>query len=171
MNSEAVRMLAYLGCSSVTLSRELSEPEIRSLPQGICEMILPVYGRARLMLLNHCPMRTYLGRSADRARCFLCSTGKGTAGTWLTDRLGARYPLFPLRLPEGCQVELMDSRPLHLAGKLKGLPALSWLLVFTDETLAVRRQSTAHYAALLKQECPLPLNIQGTVGRFAEGVL
>ena len=171
MNGEAITMLSYLGCESVTLCRELSKQDIQDLPKDVCEMILPVYGRTRLMLLNHCPMRTVMGLKQNREQCELCRQGKGAMGTCLTDRMKADYPLFPIRLPEGCQIELMADRPLHLSGLLKGLPKLSFLLVFTDETTAERLKITAHYAALLRGETPPALDMKGTVGRFLEGVL
>ena len=171
MNGEALALLSHLGCASVTLSRELSKQDIQDLPTDICELILPVYGRTRLMLLNHCPMRTAMGLKQNREQCELCRQGKGAMGTSLTDRMKADYPLFPLRLPEGCQIELMADKPLHLSGLLKGLPPLSWLLAFTDETEEQRLQITAHYAALLRGEPTAPLSIQGTAGRFLDGVI
>lgn len=171
MNGEAARMLAYLGCRSVTLSRELAEKEAADLPRDECELILPVYGRARLMLLNHCPMRTRLGLRAGRASCELCAQGKGAAGACLTDRMGAEYPLFPIRMPEGCEIELMADKPLHLSGRLAGMRDLSWLLTLTDEAPDLRLAVTAHYAALLRGETPPALSVRGTWGRFLEGVL
>ena len=171
MNGEAITMLSHLGCESVTLSRELSKQDIQDLPKDVCEMILPVYGRTRLMLLNHCPMRTVMGLKQNREQCELCGQGKGALGTHLTDRMKADYPLFPVRLPEGCQIELMADRPLHLSGLLKGLPKLSFLLAFTDETKEERIKIIAHYAALLRGETPPALDMKGTAGRFLDGVL
>ena len=171
MNGEAVKMLSHLGCESVTLSRELSKQDVQDMPANICELILPVYGRTRLMLLNHCPMRTAMGLKQNREECEMCRQGKGALGTVLTDRMKADYPLFPLRLPEGCQIELMADKPLHLAGLLNGLPKLSWLLAFTDETKEERLKITAHYAALLRGETLPALDIRGTAGRFLDGVL
>ena len=171
MNGETIRMLVHLGCQSVTLSRELSREEIADLPGCLCEYILPVFGRTRLMLLNHCPMRTVLGLKTGREACEMCRQGKGALGTALTDRMRADYPLFPLRLPEGCQIELMDQKPLHLAGQIKGLPPLSCLLTFTDESPSLRLEITAYYAALLRGEEPAPLPIRERTGRFLDGVL
>lgn len=172
MNGETVKMLSHLGCESVTLSRELSKQEILDLPRSACEMILPVYGRTRLMLLNHCPMRTALGLKEGRAQCRLCEEGRGARGTFLTDRMQADYPLLPLRLPEGCLIEMMDRKPLHLSGCLGGLPPLSWLLNFTFEGEDARQTITRHYAALLRGEAPPPLPIgESTRGRFPDGVL
>ena len=171
MNGEAVRMLSHLGCESVTLSRELAKREIAALPSNICELILPVYGRARLMLLNHCPMRTARGLTEGKAQCALCEASQGAAGTFLTDRMGARYPLFPLRLPEGCLIELMADLPLDLSGELNDLPPLSCLVCLTDEEADSRPAIVSHFAALLKGEYPAPLPGKFTWGRFREGVI
>ena len=170
MNGESIRLLASLGCKSVTLSRELSRREAEDLPAGLCEMILPVYGRTRLMLLNHCPARTVRRLEAGREACDLCARGQGADGACLRDRMGAEYPLLPQRLPEGCVISLMGSKPLHLSAWLKGLPPLSWLVTLTDETPERRRAIVAHYAALLRGETPPPLDVDGTAGRFRDGV-
>ena len=171
MNSESIKMLSRLGCKSVTLSRELCRSEILDLPLDICELILPVYGRARLMVLNHCPMRTKMGLQTGRESCELCRQGKGAMGTSLTDRMGAAYPLRPLRLPEGCQIELMGDKPLHLSGRLQGMEDFSWLLTFSDEPKEEQIRITAHYATLRRGDTPSPLEIKSTLGRFADGVL
>ena len=171
MNGEAVRMLRHLKCEGVTLSRELAKSEIKALPRDMGEIILPVYGRTRLMLLNHCPMRTMLGLSQGREKCDLCAKGKGAAGTHLTDRMSAEYPLSPLRLPGGCLIELLSDKPLCLSTLLSALPPFSFLAVFTDETAQVRAAVTRHFAALLRGDCPPPLEDRFTVGRFRDGVL
>jgi putative protease len=171
MNSESVKLLSHLGCTGVTLSRELSRSDISDLQKNLCELILPVYGRARLMLLNHCPMRTKMGLTANREQCELCRQGKGAMGTSLTDRMGAAYPLRPLRLPEGCQIELMADKPLHLSGHVQDMKGLSWLLTFSDEPEEEQLLITAHYAALRRGEAPGPLPLRGALGRFTDGVL
>lgn len=171
MNSESIKMLSHLGCKSVTLSRELSRSGILDLQKDICELILPVYGRARLMVLNHCPMRTKLGLQTGRESCELCRQGKGALGTSLTDRMGAAYPLRPLRLPEGCQIELMGDKPLHLSGRLQGMENLSWLLTFSGESAEEQLRVTAHYAALRRGETSKSPEIKSTLGRFMDGVL
>ena len=171
MNGQAIRMLSHLGLSSVILSRELSKKEIADLPAGICELILPVYGRTRLMLLNHCPMRTVMGLEKGREQCNLCEQGKGAMGTCLTDRMHAHYPLYPLRLPEGCQIEMLSDAPLHLSPALQGMLSLSFLLDFTDEDLSTQKKIIAHYQTILEGKNPPPLDIQGMMGRFSEGVI
>lgn len=171
MNGEAARLLSSQGCESVTLSRELSGADIADLPENLCEYILPVYGRARLMLLNHCPVRTQAGAASGRETCEMCARGQGAAGTHFTDRLGAEYPLFPQRLPEGCVISLMEGKPLHLSARLNGVRPLSWLLVFTDEDAASRLALTRYYAALLRGEKTEAPPVDGTLGRFLDGVL
>ena len=170
MNSEAVHLLSSLGISAVTLSREMSRSQLGSLPLDEAEVILPVYGRTRLMVLNHCPMRTVKGLSEGKDRCRMCTQGKGTADTALTDRLGAEYPLLPCRLPEGCIVELMADKPLHLSAYLDGVPPVSYLLTFSTETAEERQAVTAHYTACMKGESPALLSGIGTAGRFLNGV-
>jgi len=171
MNGEAIRMLSHLGCESVTLSRELSRSEISELPLGIAEMILPVYGRARLMLLNHCPMRTQMGLEKGKEACRLCEQGKGAINTCLSDRMHADYPLFPLHLPEGCLVELYADKPLHLAMEAAAFAHLSWLLNFTDEELPLCREIASYYAAVMRGENPPLPPVKGGMGRYIEGVL
>lgn len=171
MNGEAIKMLAHLGISSVTLSRELNRQEILDLPAGGCEMILPVYGRTRLMLLNHCPMRTQLGLEKGREQCSLCEKGKGAMGTVLTDRMQAHYPLYPLRLPEGCLIEMLSDRPLHLSSLLNGLSHLSYLVDFTDEDLPLQKKMIAHYKAIMQGKTPSLPDLRGTTGRFMDGVI
>ena len=171
MNGEAIRMLSHLGCGSVTLSRELSRSEISELPLGIAEMILPVYGRTRLMLLNHCPMRTEMGLEKGREACRLCEQGKGAMYTHLSDRMHADYPLFPMHLPEGCLVELYADKPLHLTMEAEGFSHLSWQLNFIDEALPLCLEIISYYAAVKEgQKSPAP-SVKGSMGRFMEGVL
>ena len=170
MNREAISLLAHLGCESVTLSRELAKADVARLPLDRAELILPVYGRTRLMLLNHCPVRAALGLEKGRTECRLCDQGKGAAHTALADRRGAEYPLWPVRLPEGCVLELLAAQPLHLSAHLTGMPPLSFLAVFTLENAAERQAILSHYAALLRGRAA-PLAVRGTVGRFLEGVI
>ena len=135
------------------------------------ETILPVYGRARLMVLNHCPMRTARHLAKGRADCRLCDTGKGAAGTCLTDRMHADYPLLPVRLPQGCVVELMADKPLFLpASMLQGLTGHSLLCSFTDEASSRQAAILQYYRALLDGKNPALPDVAGNRGRFLDGV-
>ncbi len=171
MNGESLHMLAILGCESAVLSREMARDDIAALSENTIEKILPVYGRARLMLLNHCPLRTALHLTAGRADCRLCAQGKGAADTCITDRMHADYPLLPTHLPEGCPSELLASTPLRLPEELlQGIPKLSFFCSFMEEPLALQQQILQYYRMLLDGDRPQPLSISGTCGRFLDGV-
>ena len=171
MNSETVKLLSHLGYLGCTLSRELRGDLAKSMPLHQTECILPVYGRTRLMVLNHCPMRTQKGMKQNRHLCTLCKEGRGAAGTFMTDRMGASYPLLPVHLPETCLVQLHAAVPLNLSDKANSHRACSWLIAFTTETESERLQVLRHFAALRKGEHPLPLPQKGTLGRYPDGVL
>ena len=78
------------------------------------QLILPAYGRARLMYLNHCPARTAKGLSGERKSCRLCEKNQGCLGQALTDRRGENFPLLPVHMDEGCVVQLLNSRARNL---------------------------------------------------------
>ena len=171
MNTETVNLLSHLGYSSCTFSREMKGEQIRRMSAAPAECILPVYGRTRLMVLNHCPMRTLKGMKANRHLCTLCERGCGTKGTFLTDRMGVSYPLVPIHLKETCLVQLYAAAPLNLSEKLQGHKDVSWLVHFTTENEEERQHILRHFAALRKGETPSPLRKKGVLGRYTDGVL
>ena len=171
MNSRAEGLLAAQNVRSVTLSPEMSAEEIAALPQAQLERILPVYGRVRLMTLAHCPERVYRGLSGGRAHCDLCARGEGVSGRCLTDRLRADYPLRPVRLPEGCRVDVLADKPLNLLVCQEALKKIdaSCLLSFTTEDRETALRVLAACRTLMEGGvASLP---GGTIGRFADGVL
>lgn len=171
MNSETVKMLAHLGASSAVLSREMKGTLLSSLPRDYAELILPVYGRTRLMVLNHCPMRTKMALKDGRNACRLCENGKGAENTYLTDRMGVSYPLLPQRLPEKCIISLHAGAPLDLSEKLDTCRDFTWLVSFTTETTEERQQTLQHFAALRAGKKAAPLSHKANPGRFLDGVL
>lgn len=142
-NSRAWNLLRGLGVTQAVLPRELSRKEIGELLEAAPEgrFILPVYGRARLMYLNHCPARTALGLRGDRSACRLCAAGRGCAGSSLADRRGETFPLLPVRMENGCLVQLLSCQVRSLNDRAER--HVSWLLDFTveaeEEALAVTR--------------------------------
>lgn len=130
-NRRAAQVLYAEGCEFVTASSELSAAELTTLMAGNPPMLVPAYGRAQLMLLHHCPARTYLGLSKGHATCRLCDEGKpdGLAGTALIDRRNTAFPLLRQRLPEGCLVRLMNSVPTDIVERVRraGWPAMMTL--------------------------------------------
>ena len=130
-NRRAAQVLYNEGCEFVTASSELSAAELNTLMAGNPPMLVPAWGRAQLMLLHHCPARTYLGLSKGHASCRLCDDGKADAlaGNTLIDRRNTAFPLLRQRLPEGCLVRLMNSVPTDIVGRVRqaGWPAMMTL--------------------------------------------
>lgn len=115
MNRRAAQFLLEQGCRFVTASSELSGAELRTLMQNHPPVVVPAYGREQLMLLHHCPARTYQGLTKGHAACRMCDqhSPDALAGQTLTDRRGTVYPLLRQRLPEGCLVRLMNALPTN----------------------------------------------------------
>ena len=130
-NRRAAQVLYAEGCEFVTASGELSAAELTTLMAGNPPMLVPAWGRAQLMLLHHCPARTYLGLSKGHASCRLCDDGKddALAGMALIDRRNTAFPLLRQRLPEGCMVRLMNSVPTDIVVRVRsaGWPAMMTL--------------------------------------------
>ena len=166
-NSRASRLLRCLGGTAQVLPRELSKSEIDVLLAAAPEasFILPVYGRARLMYLNHCPARTAMGLQGDRRGCELCAKGLGCAGQALTDRRGESFPLLPVRTENGCLVQLLSCQTRSLCGLAQ--KNISWLLDFTIESPEEAAAITRAYRTIMdggKAEIP------GSLERFDAGV-
>ncbi len=167
-NRQSASLLKDFGCHAVVCSRESSREDILDMGVIAPPFILPVYGRAGVMLLNHCPERTFRGLGGDKRTCTLCAAGEGTLGGRLTDHLGATFPLCPVRLPEGCLNVLMHHTPLHLSNKAIGK---RWLLTFSTETQDEALRITQHYSSLLRGGNRVdPLDIPLYLGRYDQGV-
>ncbi|MGI6686936.1 MAG: peptidase U32 family protein [Christensenellales bacterium] len=165
-NNRAAFVLRQQGARAICLSRELAEGEIIDLDESMAEWILPVYGRSRVMLLNHCPERVRRGLSANRAGCGLCDRGEGLRGQALADRYQAAYPLHPVHFPEGCLIEMYHHSPIHL---LDRAPRMSWLMDFVHETPEEALDVAQTYHDLMVGKSSA--TILPALGRFAEGVL
>ncbi len=130
-NRRAAQVLFEEGCAFATASGELSGAELATLMAGNPPLVVPAWGRAQLMLLHHCPARTYLGLSKGHAACRMCDDRKADAlqGTALIDRRNTAFPLLRMRLPEGCLVRLMNSVPTDIVARVRqaGWPAMMTL--------------------------------------------
>ena len=168
-NSRTKALLSSFGCRASVISPELSETEVRQLPAGDGGYILPAYGRQRLMILTHCPMRTFLGLDKGKEHCTLCDAGKGCAGTCMEDSFHASYPLFPIRFEEGCRVHLMSDQKLDLSlfGPELMKKNISLLLTFTDET---EEEIERVLDCFLKSDSLSAEGKAGWKGRFTRGV-
>lgn len=167
-NNMALKSLKDSGVCGIVLSRELSQDEITALSDDQLELILPVYGRAAIMQLNHCPERLRLGLSSNRANCSLCDRGIGILKEKLTDRKGCDYPLWPTHLPEGCLIGLYHHQTLHLSGvaPIKMSQLLDLRLLNQQGAIKV----VQHYHHLQMRRPPLEIG-ECHAGRFLKGVL
>ena len=167
-NTESLRFMREQGFASCTLPRELTFNELEALDKDILPLILPVFGRFPLMVLNHCPERTFRGYTEGHEQCLLCKKGNGVSGQSLIDRRNVAFPLYPVHLPEGCINYLLDAKPLHLSNRAKA--HFPWLINFTDESERECIDIIRHYAGLIGGDPTAELNIPPFVGRFEAGV-
>jgi len=144
MNHLAAQVLREQGCAFVTASGELSGVELTALLKHTPNAIVPAYGRTQLMLLHHCPARTYLGLKSGHAECRMCDVNSPDRleGTAFTDRRNAVFPLLRQRLPEGCLVRLMNSVPTDVVSRVR---AAGWspLMTLNGETGAALMEALA----------------------------
>ncbi len=155
---------------------ELSFEELCHISPPPIAPLLTVYGRERVMLLNHCPLRVAKGAGKGRASCSYGAkgeTGCPCTGATLTDRKGYRFPLQRLRTPEGCVVSVWNALPTDLRkqGKARKELGAGMLLNFTVESPQEQLGLVEEFAAL-RNEAPVPLkeNQKTTQGHFLRGV-
>ena len=167
-NAEALGMLDDMGINRVILSRELGKEDVESLTrqrlQGM-DLVLPVYGRARVMTLNHCPARLRAGKGSG-STCANCRRDGGHHAT-LSDQFGYTFPLQPMHMPEGCINHLLFHTPLHMG---KHAPRMSWLLDMTDESSEAAIRITKWYRALMDEQSLPDLDVPEYLGRWLDGV-
>lgn len=167
-NTQSMQVLKAHGVAGFVLSHELHIDEANALIDQDLPLLLPVYGRSEVMLLNHCPERSYRGLTGSQRSCRLCDAGEGSRGRHLVDRLGASFPLAPQRLPEGCLNRLLFHKPVHLMDRAFGR---RWLISLFDEPLDTALAIVRYYATLMRgdDDAPEP-PIPHFSGRLFEGV-
>lgn len=173
-NREALRGLAETAACAFTLWPEWTFIEQRELLPCPVPTLLKVYGRERLMLLNHCPERVARGLNARRESCALCtdlSMACGRRNAELTDRKGYLFPLTRTVFPEGCVLSVWNALPTDLRAwdaERRELGA-GMLLSFTVETPEAQLTLTRTFAALLRGEKVAPAE-NATAGHWKRGV-
>ncbi len=132
-NSATAKALAEMGAESVTLSPELTVPQMRDISSPV-EKRVTVYGRLPLMTVFRCAI-------SDGGKNCKCG-GSGFAGgrensvcrSSIRDRKGVEFPI--LALPD-CTNIIYNSVPLYMADKKNELlrtGADAWHFVFSDES-------------------------------------
>ena len=121
-NSVAVNSLWRMGMASVTLSMEMTMPQIRDVSKAAaCELLC--YGRMPLMVMENCLMKNRTGQ---------CSCHLGSIR--LTDKTGADFPV--IRDGGTCRSVLLNGKKLYWLDRREDLAQLGiWAsrLYFTTE--------------------------------------
>ncbi|MDY4062037.1 MAG: U32 family peptidase [Candidatus Limiplasma sp.] len=173
-NRRALEALRELPVSGFTLWPEWTEQEQRELMPLPLPALCPVYGRERLMILNHCPARVREGLSHGREACRLCRTPDQACGQTepvLRDQRGYAFPLRRTSLPGGCQVNVYNALPTDLRafdGERRALGA-GMLARFTTEPPEEQRHLTELFAAL-RDGLAVPPAVNVTAGHWRRGV-
>ena len=173
-NKEACESLLAYGSRWEVAWPELNEKEIQAIEGADRPFVQMVYGRNRLMTLNHCPARTRLSLTSGRDECNMCITGRkeSLVQKKLIDRKGYAFPLQPIHQKQGCVVEVLNSLPLNLFDQMnEKFPQRSILLDFTIET---PEEQLAILEAFVQKRRGEPAQNpvgQSTQGHFARGVL
>ena len=173
-NRRAMEALRELPVSGFTLWPEWTEQEQRDLLPLPMPALCPVYGRERLMILNHCPARVTRGLSDDREACRFCRTPDQACGQTeplFRDQRGYAFPVRRTAFPEGCRLNIYNALPTDLRacdGERRALGA-GMLVRFTTETPAEQLQITEIFAALRDGQ-PVPPAVNATAGHWRRGV-
>jgi len=109
LNIHTVAAYRAMGFDRVTLSLELTRPQLRDMCGA--GTALSVYGRAQLMQLSHCPVKEAEGWRGCR----------GFAGE-LTDEAGRSFPLHNIAQAEGCLVRVLNCLPTDITDLFGQLP-------------------------------------------------
>ena len=122
MNGETVIALKAMGFDRVTLSQELTKPQMRDIISR--DTAVYIYGRTQLMQLRHCPIR-------EHAVCQNCRDIPGS----MVDEAGRRFPLAPIKQSDGCLLRVLNCFPTDIIDLYPTLPQPAAVqLSFYDET-------------------------------------
>lgn len=120
-NAHTVAAYREMGFDRVTLSLELTRPQLRDI-SGVGTAI-SVYGRTQLMQLRHCTIKEQRG----------CKNCKGIAGI-MKDEAGREFPLRNIRQADGCLLRLLNCLPTDIIDLYGELPRPESIqLAFYDE--------------------------------------
>lgn len=176
-NREAARELLDGRIAFFTLWPELNAGELSALlpdTRGV-PALLTVYGRERVMLLNHCPERVARGLTGGRGACALCGPNDAACASpdaALTDRKGFRFPLTRVRMPEGCVLEMLNALPTDLSRQEARRRAMGagMRLRFTVEPPGGQLAVTRRFAELMRAGSVPESDTPSTQGHFLRGV-
>ena len=121
-NAHTVKAYRDMGFDRVTLSLELTRPQLRDI-SGIGTAV-SIYGRTQLMQLRHCTLKEQRG----------CQNCKGEVGI-MKDEAGREFPLRNIRQADGCLLRLLNCLPTDITDLYGELPKPEAVqLAFYDES-------------------------------------
>ena len=135
-NAYTVKAYREMGFDRVTLSLELTRPQLRDISgKGTA---VSIYGRTQLMQLRHCTLR-------EQKDCQNC---KGEVGIMI-DEAEREFPLRNIRQADGCLLRLLNCLPTDITDLYGELPVPEAVqLAFYDESpQAVSERIAAALAA------------------------
>ena len=132
-NSATAKKLCEMGAESVTLSPELTVPQMRDISVP-CEKRVIVYGRLPLMTMFRCA----ISDGGKNCKCggsgFAGGGNNSTCKSSIKDRKGVEFPI--LALPD-CTNIIYNSVPVFMADKKSELyktGADAWHFIFSNES-------------------------------------
>ena len=174
-NREAANELLTERIVFYTMWPELSRKELDAIAWNKYPCLLHVYGRERVMLLNHCPERVARGLKTGRVNCGLCKPGDRACASpdaMFTDRKGYRFPVMKVRMPEGCVIEVYNVLPTDLSKQDQSRKALGagMLLSFSVESITEQIAIVERFSMLKCGGNPSASDRSTTGGHFLRGV-
>lgn len=136
-NYASARLMTEMGSGFVSLSPELTVKEIKYIAPYIenCEALC--YGRAEMMVSEHCPVHEKGKKCTDKGSALRCSAGE----IYLSDRLDKK---FPVKTDIYCRAHIFNSASLSMLENIKDLISggvnilrLNMLDEDQDETYAI----------------------------------
>lgn len=147
INSHTINALLDLGLESITLSPELNKKQCRDLAANSDSLRIEVYGRATLMNLFSCPIRSQKG-------CKACDFSE-----FLSDEQLRKFPILKSKNASPCaMIRLMNCFTMDNVAQVKGISPKYYVLSFYDESASLLENRIRALKNVLSGLPATPLN-------------
>ncbi len=169
INNMALKAIEEYNPKAIGVFPELNFNEFKDIKSKDVPFAIKVYGRERLMILNHCPARTALGLSSGKEKCTMCHEGKKQSllNKTFTDRKGEVYPLRALYNDDYCVVEMYNSQATSLHKNIDSFKGMGKIIHCTFEST---EQQIDIFNAFYNENFNY-FDIKTTQGHFDKGVI
>lgn len=170
LNNIALNAAEQYNPQVISVFSELNFNEFKNIQNKNIPFAIKVYGRERLMILNHCPARTALGLYAGKENCSMCHEGKKESllNKTLTDRIGEAYPLRAIYNDDYCIVEMYNSKATSLHKNINDFKGMGKIIHCTFETT---QQQIDILNAFYTGDFSILSSMETTTGHFDKGVM